>query len=94
MVPILLGRVGERPFGVVGTVDDDETPHEDDGTVGHEDAPGGDEANVEVQANIDVENAGVDGAIQSWTAVAEILKARLAPSAYAGHVWRPGQVSA
>ena len=97
MAHILLGRVIDVGEGV-GAV---EAPHEDEAIVGHEVAPDDDEVDVErvvdvdteVEADIFVEDTGVDGAITSWPAAAEIIEARLPPSAYAGQLWRLGQVS-
>ena len=88
MAPILLGRVGN----VVEEVDTDDAPQGDEPIVGHEDTPDGIDADVEDVADVDVEveedifveDAGVDGAIQSWTAAAEILEARLPPLGLCG----------
>ena len=88
MAPILVGRVGN----VVDEVGTDEAPHGDEAIVGHEVTPDEDEANVEdvadvdaeVEADIFVEDTGVDGAVTSWPAAAEILEARLAPLGLCG----------
>ena len=95
MVPILLGRVGEETFGVIGEVGDDETPDEDEGAVGHVHAPDEDEAKHDDEAHeqreIGAEIVGVQ--IKFETAGAEFLEVLLPPSDFAGQLWRPGRVS-
>ena len=69
-----------------------EAPHEDEAIVGHEVIPVDNEADVEhvvdvdteVEADIFVEDTGVDGAITSCPAAAEILEARLPPLGLCG----------